>query len=42
MNESRKEGHRSQEEAERRVVRQLGTQLVSKVGTKIDDAMKGR
>lgn len=42
MNESRKEGHRSREEAERRVVRQLGSELVNKVGAKIDDAMKGR
>lgn len=42
MNESRKEGHRSKDEAERRVVRQLGSQLVSKVGGKIDAAMKGR
>lgn len=42
MNESRKEGHRSLEEAQRRVVRQLGQELVGKVGAKIDDAMKGR
>ncbi|MEZ0314618.1 MAG: LPP20 family lipoprotein [Myxococcota bacterium] len=42
MNESRKEGHRSREEAERRVVRQLGSEIVNKVGAKIDDAMKGR
>ena len=42
MNESRKEGHRSKDEAERRVVRQLGKELVDKVGEKIDSSMKGR
>ena len=40
--QDRKEGHRSMEEAQRRVVRQLGQQLVDKVGQKIDDAMKGK
>ena len=42
INQSRKEGHRSLEEAQRRVVRQLGQELVNQVGAKIDDAMKGR
>lgn len=42
FNESRKEGHRSKDEAERRVVRQLGKTLSDKVGAKIDAAMKGR
>jgi hypothetical protein len=42
VNESRKEGHCSREEAERRVVRQLGNELVNKVGSEIDDTMKER
>ncbi|MBC7792273.1 MAG: LPP20 family lipoprotein [Clostridia bacterium] len=42
INQSRKEGHRSLDEAQRRVVRQLGQELVNQVGAKIDDAMKGR
>jgi len=42
FNDSRKEGHRSFEEAQRRVVRQLGTKLVGEVGEKIDATMKGR
>jgi hypothetical protein len=36
MNENGKEGHCSREEAERRVVRQLGNELVNKVGSEID------
>ncbi len=42
FNESRKEGHRSQDEAQRRVVRELGKKLAGQVGAKIDNAMKGR
>jgi hypothetical protein len=42
FNESRKEGHRSKDEAERRVVRELGKKLATQVGKKIDDTMKGK
>lgn len=42
LDDNRKEGHRSKEEAERRAVRELAKKIVSKVGAKIDDAMKGR
>ncbi len=42
LSDSRKEGHRSREEAERRVVRELAKKLSTKVGGKIDDAMKGK
>ena len=42
MTERRKEGHKSQEEAERKAVRWLGKNIVDKLGGKIDDAMKGR
>lgn len=42
FNESRKEGHRSRDEAERRVVRELGKKLATQVGKKIDDTMKGK
>lgn len=42
FNESRKEGHRNLDEAERRVVRELAKKLSMKVGGKIDDTMKGR
>jgi len=42
FNENRKEGHRSREEAERRVVRELGKKLATQVGKKIDDTMKGK
>ena len=42
FNENRKEGHRSQAEAERRVVRELGKKLAGEVGQKIDATMKGK
>lgn len=42
LNEQRKEGHRSKEEAERRVVRKLGKKISNKLGAKIDEAMKGQ
>ncbi|HET6347384.1 MAG TPA: LPP20 family lipoprotein, partial [Myxococcota bacterium] len=42
FNESRKEGSRNKEEAERRSVRNLASKIVSEVGAKIDATMKGR
>jgi len=42
MTESRKEGHKVLEEAQRRAVRALAKTITDKVGEKIDNAMKGR
>lgn len=42
FSESRKEGNRSKEEAERRAVRLLATKIVSEVGGKIDATMRGK
>jgi hypothetical protein len=42
FNESRKEGHRNFDEAKRRAVRQLATQLTGPVGAKIDASLKGK
>ena len=39
MSESRKEGHRSKDEAERRAVRKLAKKLIQKVGAKIEATM---
>lgn len=41
FNESRKEGSRSQEEAQRRAVRNLATTVTTKVGGQIDATMRG-
>lgn len=42
MDESRKEGHRSIQEAERRAVREIAKKLVNDVASKIDDVIKGK
>ena len=39
LNESRKEGHRNLEEAERRSVRKLATKIINKVAAKVESAM---
>jgi hypothetical protein len=39
FNESRKEGHKSKDEAERRAVRELAKKLVQQVGAKIENTM---
>ena len=42
FNDSRKEGSRSKEEAERRAVRNLAGKIVGEVGGKIDATMRGK
>jgi hypothetical protein len=42
FNENRKEGHRSQAEAERKAVRELGKRLAGLASKKIDAVMKGK
>jgi hypothetical protein len=42
MNESRREGHKSLPEAERRAVRELAKKLAGQVGAEIDAKMKGK